>query len=89
MHISRNTALHPRNRYLVVNFSALKSWDGVYMIECTEGDLGEGMCNGEVGGPCASEIYLLFPVMQIDEKRPKVGSWWMVRIACSIWMERL
>ena len=26
-------------------------------------------------GPYASEIYLLFPVMQIDEKRPELGSW--------------
>lgn len=43
MHITRNTALHPRNRYLVVNFSIEK--DGSVHDECAwRGDLGEGMC---------------------------------------------
>ena len=75
----RNTALHPRNRSLVVNFSALKSrWSGHDRM-CLEGDLGEGMCAmGKWGsGPYASEIYLLFPVMKLMKKGQswEAGGW--------------
>lgn len=64
-----------------------------------EGELGEGMCALEKWGssPDASEIHLLFLIMQIDEKTPVLGSWLMARnssflssaLACSIWTQRL
>lgn len=53
----------------------------VYPRVGLEGTLGEGMCifGRYSSGPYASEIHLLFPVMQIDEKMPELRSLLMVK----------